>query len=103
MVERQADPATGVVMPVSDLHGRAVWSDGGQRIGTIRDINTDEDGRITSFDVRERWFFGAHHEVPASDMRLDGGDVIVPMAAVSAMHTHEARKREAALGSRKTR
>lgn len=81
-------------MPVSDLHGRTVWSEGGQRIGSIRDINTDDDGRIVSFDVRERWFFGHQHEVPATDMRLDGGDVIVPNSAVAAVHSRETRARE---------
>jgi hypothetical protein len=94
MVERQAGTGAEVVMPVSDLHGRTVWSDGGQRIGTIREINTDDEGRIISFDVRERWFFGAHHEVPAADMRLDGGDVVVPMSAIRTMHTREARMRD---------
>jgi hypothetical protein len=94
MLDREVGSNAEVVMPVSDLHGRTVWSEGGQRIGSIRDINTDDEGRIVSFDVRERWFFGTHHEVPATDMRLDGGDVIVPNSAVASMHTREARVRE---------
>ena len=94
MLDRETGSSAEVVMPVSDLHGRTVWSEGGQRIGSIRDINTDDDGRIVSFDVRERWFFGHHHEVPATDMRLDGGDVIVPNSAVASFHTRETHTRD---------
>lgn len=89
MLDRQVGPNAEVVMPVSDLHGRAVWSESGKRIGTIRGINTDDDGRIVSFDVRERWLLGPHHEVPATGMRLDDGDVVVPGSAVESMRSRE--------------
>lgn len=94
MLDRKAGPDAEVVMPVSDLHGRTVWSEAGQRIGTIRGINTDDDGRIVSFDVRERWFLGPHHEVTATDMRLDGGDVIVPTGAVKRDEDEQDTKHE---------
>lgn len=68
----------GVVMPVSELHGRTVWNEAGERIGVVRNVNVDEDGRITSLDVRDRWILGPSHEVPAGGMRFEEGDVIVP-------------------------
>lgn len=78
----QRSGTTDVVMPVSDLHGRTVWTEDGERIGTVRGVNTDDDGKIVSLDVRERWILGPHHEVPATGMRIDESDVVVPAAAV---------------------
>lgn len=75
-----------VVMPVSELHGRTVWTEAGERIGVVRGVHQDDDGRIVALDVRERWMLGAHHEVPASGMRLEGGDVIVPATAMARTH-----------------
>lgn len=75
-------PPTQVVMPVSELHGRTVWSEAGERIGVVRGVHQDDDGRIVALDVRERWMLGPHHEVPATGMRIDDGDVIVPAGIV---------------------
>lgn len=69
---------SGVVMPVSELHGRTVWNEAGERLGVVRNVNVDDDGRITSLDVRDRWILGPSHHVPAGGMRFEDGDVIVP-------------------------
>ncbi len=82
-VEQQS--STQVAMPVSELHGRTVWTESGERIGVVRGVNQDDDGRIVSLDVRERWMLGAHHEVPAAGMRLDNGDIVVPPSAKAAV------------------
>lgn len=74
----QSGRDAGVVMPVSELHGRTVWNEAGERLGVVRNVNVDEDGRITSLDVRDRWILGPSHQVPASGMRFEEGDVIVP-------------------------
>jgi hypothetical protein len=74
----QDNAGTGVVMPVGDLHGRAVWTEDGHRLGTVRDVVTDDDGQVVSLDIRERWILGPHHLVPASGLRLDDGDVVLP-------------------------
>ena len=76
-----AAPPTQVVMPIGDLHGRTVWSEAGERLGVVRGVHQDDDGRIVSLDVRERWMLGPHFEIPASGMRIDSGDVIVPASA----------------------
>lgn len=85
MVEHASGTGSELVMPVGDLQGRVVWSESGERVGTIRAVNTDAEGRIISFDVRERWMLGAHHQVSAAGMRIDDGDVIVPTSAVDSM------------------
>ncbi len=77
-------PPTQVVMPVGELHGRTVWSESGDRIGVVRGVHQDDDGRIVALDVRERWMLGPHHEVPASGMRFDDGDIIVAASAAPA-------------------
>lgn len=71
----------GVLMPVHELRGRTVWTESGDRLGTLRGVSTDDDGRITMLDVQRRWMLGPHHEVAADGMRLEGGDVVVPTAA----------------------
>lgn len=73
----------GIAMPVDELRGRAVWTESGDRVGTLKNFRTDSDGRIVSLDVRHGWMFGHHHEVDASSMRMEGGDVVVPASAVS--------------------
>ncbi|MCW2921896.1 MAG: hypothetical protein JWL76_1770 [Thermoleophilia bacterium] len=74
---------TQVVMPLADLHGRTVWTEAGDRVGTVRDVQQDDDGRIVSLSVRERWMLGKHREVSAAGMRMDQGDVIVPSSSVA--------------------
>lgn len=74
-------PATQVVIPVGELHGRTVWSESGERIGVVRGVHQDDEGRVVALDVRERWMLGPHHEVPASGMRMDDGDIIVAASA----------------------
>jgi sporulation protein YlmC with PRC-barrel domain len=70
---------TNMVMPVQDLHGRVVWSEDGERLGVVRDVISDDDGRINALKLRGRWMLGSTHEVPASGMRMEGGDVHLPM------------------------
>ena len=41
-----------VVMPVSELHGRTVWSEAGERIGVVRGVHQDDDGRIGESDAK---------------------------------------------------
>ncbi|MCW2925238.1 MAG: hypothetical protein JWM98_2642 [Thermoleophilia bacterium] len=91
MRSEEVSGTTDVVMPVSDLRGRSVWTDDGERIGTIRSVEHDEDGRIVAFEVRERWMLGPHHTVAARGMRFDDGDVVLPVSAVVEMETREAR------------
>jgi hypothetical protein len=86
MPHTEDSTSTQVVMPVGDLHGRTVWTESGDRVGVVKGVRHDEDGRITSFDVRERWMLGKHHEVSAAGMRIDQGDVIVPTSAVDIDH-----------------
>lgn len=81
VIGSRSDDTTSVVMPVSDMQGRTVWTDDGTRLGTIRRIHSDEAGRIVAFDVRERWILGDQFHVSADGMRLDEGDVVVPASA----------------------
>lgn len=74
--------ATQVVMPLADLHGSTVWSESGDRVGKVSEVHQDDDGRIVSFTVRERWMLGKQRQVSASGMRIDRGDVIVPASAI---------------------
>ncbi|MCW2950067.1 MAG: conserved rane protein of unknown function [Thermoleophilia bacterium] len=67
----------GGILPVADLLGRHVWDEAGNRLGTLRDVKTDDDGRIVALDVQRRWMLGPHEAVDASGMRLEGGDVVV--------------------------
>lgn len=76
------DTTSQVVMPLADLQGRTVWTEAGDRVGTVRDVQQDEDGRIVSLHVRERWILGHHRDVSAAGMRIDQGDVIVPASSV---------------------
>ncbi len=71
-------PSAPVVMPLGELHGRPVWTEAGERIGVVRGVEQDDDGRIVSLEVRERWMLGPIHEIPATGMRIDQGDIIVP-------------------------
>ncbi len=73
---------TQVVMPLADLNGSTIWTEAGDRVGKVSEVRQDDDGRIVSFTVRERWMLGPRREVSASGMRIDRGDVIVPAASV---------------------
>lgn len=89
-----------VAMPLEELRGRAVWSEDGERVGTIRAFHVDDTGRILSLHVRRGWFSGEQWDVDASDMRFEAGDVVVPRGALtphagsrldsSARHEHTA-------------
>ncbi|MCW2972824.1 MAG: hypothetical protein JWN72_1097 [Thermoleophilia bacterium] len=72
----------GGILPVSDLKGRAVWDEAGHRVGTLRNVETNGDGRIVALDVQRRWILGPHDRVDATGMRLEGNDIIVPQLAV---------------------
>lgn len=76
---------TGLALPVEELRGREVWTESGDRLGTLRGFDTDDAGRIVALDVRHGWMFGHHHEVDATDMRMEGGDIVVPDVAVRDM------------------
>lgn len=86
------------VLPVHDLKGRSVWSETGDRLGTLRDVTTDVDGKIVSLDVQQRWMFGPHRTIPALGMRLDGSDVVVSPEAAAAATRGEERSRGASDG-----
>jgi hypothetical protein len=89
------DQTTRAVLSIDELHGRPVWSEAGDRLGVVRDVVRDADDRLVALQVRERWMFGARHEIPTAGMRLDGGDVIVPQAAVEMAREREAADRRA--------
>jgi hypothetical protein len=89
------DQTTRAVLSIDELRGRPVWSEGGDRLGVVRDVVRDADDRLVALEVRERWMFGARHEIPTAGMRLDGGDVIVPEAAVELAREREAADRQA--------
>ena len=73
---------SGVAVPVDELRGRAVWTEAGDRVGTLRGFRTDDDGRIVALDVRHGWMFGHHMDVDAASMRMEGGDIVVPSGAL---------------------
>lgn len=73
----------GGILPVADLTGRTVWDELGHRIGTLRGVETNSDGRIETLDVQRRWILGPHDHIAADGMRLEGADIIVPQLAVA--------------------
>ena len=78
------------IMPVSELKGRTVWNESGDRLGVVRGVETDADGRIAALDVQRRWMIGHHDRVEAGGMRLDDRDVIVPDAAAETVTRRDA-------------
>jgi hypothetical protein len=88
----QSETDMRTVMPVQELHGRVVWDEAGEKLGVVHDVVTDEHGKIDALELRSRWMFGPHRHVAASGMRLEGGDIVVPVGAAGRF---EARDRAA--------
>lgn len=80
--DQEQATTTTTVMSVHDLRGRPVWTQSGERLGVVRDVQLGPDGQVEALHVRERWMFGHQHEVSAAGMRIDQGDVIVPDTAL---------------------
>ncbi|MCZ4495863.1 MAG: hypothetical protein JWM25_446 [Thermoleophilia bacterium] len=78
-----------VVMSVSELHGRVVVDEDGERLGVVRDVVSADDGRITDLEVRGRWMLGSSRTIPASGMRMEDGEIVVPRSAVPQPTQHE--------------
>lgn len=84
--------STEAVIPLNELHGCPVWTESGERLGTVRNVDTDADGRIVSLDVRDRWMFGSHHIVPAQGMRMQDGGIVVPTASAVDVNAVDSRR-----------
>lgn len=78
MATSERDVKTTTVMSVHELKGRPVFTESGERLGIIRDVDLGADGEIRSLHLRERWMLGPHREIPAAGLRVEGGDVFVP-------------------------
>ncbi len=66
------------VLAIDELRGRTVYGSDGERMGVVHDVDLDEGG-IGSLHVRERWMLGRTFVVPAAGLRLEEGDVHVPV------------------------
>lgn len=89
MTPTTSDTQLEVMLPVGDLHARAVYAESGERLGLVRGVRTDPAGHVTALVVREGWILGREHDLPAGGMRIDHGDVVIPRSASAAMVEHE--------------
>lgn len=91
MATRVQDSTTTTVMSVHDLRGRPVWTEGGERLGVVRDVLLGADGHVETLRVRDRWMFGPVRDVSAAGMVVDQGDAVVPDAASTVVEAEDER------------
>lgn len=66
-----APPVESTFVHVEELHGRIVHGRDGDRIGTVRDVSLDDDGRLVAIRIDDRWMLGPSWHVTAAGLRID--------------------------------
>ena len=85
------------VLSVDELHGRTVYGADGERLGVVHDVEVGDDGSVGSVHVRDRWMLGHRYVVPSNGMRLEEGDLHVPVTReqLQSAQRHEGRDGDA--------